>query len=282
MSPTRRFRVTRSSPGPASLGGVRTAIIAESFLPNMNGVTHSLLRVLDHLADRGDDVLVIAPGTRRDGPKEVAGARIVRVPSIALPKYRRVRVAPGGVARIRRLLQRFAPDVVHLASPFVLGWRGVLAAQDLGLPSVAVYQTEVPAYAARYGMRGLETALWNHVRTIQQHSSLTLAPSSYAVDQLTDLGVEDVRLWARGVDSTRCHPSRRCAAFRAAAGVSEGGAGPEVVVGFVGRLAAEKQIEDLRVLSDLPSVRVVIVGEGPQQERLRRLLPRAHFTGFLG
>src|SRR5699024_2683616 len=143
MSPTRRFRVTRSSPGPASLGGVRTAIIAESFLPNMNGVTHSLLRVLDHLADRGDDVLVIAPGTRRAAPAEVASVGIVRAPSLARPKYRRVRVAPGGVPRIRRLLQRFAPDVVHLASPFVLGWRGVLAAEALGLVAGDGWQTEV-------------------------------------------------------------------------------------------------------------------------------------------
>src|SRR5699024_8572926 len=149
MSLTRRLRVTRSSPGPASLGVVRVAIIAESFLPNMNGVTHSLLRVLDHLADRGDEVLVIAPGTRRDAPKEVAGARTASVPPIALPNSRRLRAGPGGVSRIRRLLQRLAPHVVHLASPFVLGWRGVLPAQPLGLPTVAIYQTEVPAYAAR-------------------------------------------------------------------------------------------------------------------------------------
>src|SRR5690625_6242627 len=112
MAPTRRFRVTRSSPGPASLGGVRTAIIAESFLPNMNGVTHSLLRVLDHLADRGDDVIVTAPCTRRDGPKAVAAARIVTVPSTALPMYRRLRVAPAVVPRTRRLLQPFAPDAI--------------------------------------------------------------------------------------------------------------------------------------------------------------------------
>lgn len=261
---------------------VRVAVIAESFLPQMNGVSHSLLRVLDHLAERGDDALVIAPGSRGDRPREVSGARIVRVPSFAMPKYRKVRVAPGGVARIRRLLADFDPDVVHVASPFVLGWRGVLAAQDLGIPSVAVYQTEVPAYAARYGMRGLEAVLWNHVRSIHQHASLTLAPSSYTVGQLTDLGVADVRLWARGVDSSRFDPSHRSTAFRAKVGVSEDDTGPEVVVGFVGRLAVEKQVEDLRVLSSIPHVKLVIVGEGPQKERLRRLLPDAHFTGFLG
>lgn len=261
---------------------VRVAVIAESFLPQMNGVTHSLLRVLDHLAERGDEAIVIAPGSRRDRPREVAGTRILRVPSFAMPRYRKVRVAPGGVAPIRRLLRDFEPDVVHVASPFVLGWRGVLAAQDLGLPSVAVYQTEVPAYAARYGMRGLEHLLWNHVRNIHQRASLTLAPSSYTIDQLTGVGVKDVKLWARGVDSTRFDPTHRSAAFRAKVGVSDDGHGPEVVVGFVGRLAVEKQVEDLRVVADIPGVRLVIVGEGPQKERLRRVLPQAHFTGFLG
>lgn len=257
-------------------------MIAESFLPQMNGVTHSLLRVLDHLAERGDEAIVIAPGTRSDRPRAVAGAPIVRVPSISLPAYRKVRVAPGGVARIRRLLRDFAPDVVHIASPFVLGWRGVLAAQDLGLPSVAVYQTEVPAYAARYGLHGLEPMLWNHVRNIHQRASLTLAPSSYTIDQLTGLGVQNVHLWARGVDATRFDPGHRSPVFRARAGVSDDGNGPEVVVGFVGRLAVEKQVEDLRAIADLPGVRLVVVGEGPQKERLRRLLPQAQFTGFLG
>ena len=248
----------------------------------MNRSPTGLLRVLDHLAERGDEAIVIAPGSRGDRPREVAGARVLRVPSFAMPKYRKVRVAPAESPGSGGLLADFDPDVVHVASPFVLGWRGVLAAQDLGIPSVAVYQTEVPAYAARYGMRGLETVLWNHVRNIHQHASLTLAPSSYTVDQLTGIGVSDVRLWARGVDSSRFDPTHRSASFRAKVGVSANGTGPEVVVGFVGRLAVEKQVEDLRILSSVPNVKLVIVGEGPQKDRLRRLLPDAHFTGFLG
>ena len=76
---------------------MRVAIIAESFLPQTNGVVHTVVRVLEHLAERGDDVIVIAPGTRHDSPTELSGARIVRVPSFAMPKYRKVRVAPGGV-----------------------------------------------------------------------------------------------------------------------------------------------------------------------------------------
>ncbi|RAE30433.1 alpha-mannosyltransferase, partial [Burkholderia multivorans] len=186
-------------------------------------------------------------------------------------------VAPGGVTRIRRLLERFSPDVVHLASPCVLGWRGVLAAQSLGLPTVAIYQTEVPAYAARYGMHGIEAVLWTHVRNLHQHASLTLAPSSYTIDQLRRLGVAEVDHWARGVDSTRFDPSHRSEQWRRS--VAPNG---ERIIGFVGRLAAEKQVEDLAVLADIPDAKLVIVGDGPWRAKLERLLPSAHFTGFLG
>lgn len=261
--------------------GVRVAIVAESFLPQMNGVVHSIVRVIEHLAERGDEVLVIAPGSGGtsciSGNSPVSGATVAHVPSFAMPRYRKVRLAPGGVPRVRRLLERFAPDVVHLASPFVLGWRGILASQELGLPSVAIYQTEVPAYAARYGLPGVETMLWSHVRNIHQRASLTLAPSSYTIGQLESHGVENLRLWARGVDSTRFDPSHRCSQWRAR--MAPGG---EKIIGYVGRLAAEKQVEDLAALADLPGSRLVIVGEGPQRRRLQQMLPNAVFTGFLG
>ena len=90
----------------------------------MNGVTHSILRVLEHLQERGDEVLVIAPSTQDTGtPNEVYGAHVHRLPSVPLAGYANVRVAMGGVYRVKRILAGYAPDVVHLASPFVLGWR---------------------------------------------------------------------------------------------------------------------------------------------------------------
>src|SRR5699024_4109570 len=129
----------------------------------------------------------------------------------------------------------------------------------------------------RYGMHGLEAMLWNHVRNIHQHASLTLAPSSYTIDQLSDLGVAEVALWARGVDSSRFDPGHRSEAWRRT--VAPNG---QKIIGYAGRLAAEKQVEDLAALTDVPGARLVIVGDGPWRTRLARALPEAHFTGFLG
>jgi phosphatidylinositol alpha 1,6-mannosyltransferase len=253
---------------------MRVALLAESFLPHMNGVTGSVLQVLRHLEREGHEALVIAPGVG-DGAS-VHGARTALLRSVPLPSYPEVRVAFARTAYLSRMLRDFAPDVIHLASPFVLGWQGVATADALGVPSVAVYQTDVAAYAERYGVPGMAPLVSRHVARLHRRATLTLAPSSPAAAQLAALGIDRVRRWGRGVDSERFAPGRRSERWRRQ--VAPG----EILVGYVGRLAPEKQVEDLVALDGLPGVRLVIVGDGPSRARLEALLPGAIFTGFLG
>lgn len=256
----------------------------------MNGVTHSVLRVLEHLRTAGHQVIVLAPATdplqviptvelldgASAGCPVLDGIRIHRLPAVPLTGYPEVRLAAGSTSRVRRILRRFGPDVVHLASPFVLGRRGVQAAHQLGLPSVAIYQTEIPGYAARYGAPFLEEILWGHVQSLHNLATTTLAPSSFAIDQLHEHGVQRVHLWRRGVDAVRFDPRKRDEAWHRRIG------GGRTLIGYVGRLAPEKQVEDLERLDALPGSRLVIVGSGPDEPALRRRLPDAHFTGFQG
>ncbi|MFW6188280.1 MAG: glycosyltransferase, partial [Actinomycetota bacterium] len=95
------------------------------------------------------------------------------------------------------------------------------------------------------------------------------------VRQLTGHGVRDVHLWRRGVDTARFAPRHRDEQWRQEVG------GGRRIVGYVGRIAPEKQVEDLAAVADLPGTRLVVVGSGPEEEVLRRRLPHAHFTGRL-
>ncbi len=122
------------------------AIVTESFLPQINGVTNSVLRVCEQLHRQGHEALVVAPGS---GPTEWAGVPVVRTPSIPMCGYRDFRLA----MRFREMtatLREFAPHVVHLASPARLGAQGAAAARRLGVPSIAVYQTDLAGFARRY------------------------------------------------------------------------------------------------------------------------------------
>ncbi|MDF2555878.1 MAG: glycosyltransferase, partial [Microbacterium sp.] len=240
----------------------------------MNGVTNSVLHVLRHLAAEGHEALVIAPRTA-ETVDAVAGARTELLTSLPLPSYPQVRVVFARVARIAGILREFRPDVVHLASPFVLGWQGVLAADALRTASVAVYQTDVVAYAQRYGLPHATAIASSHVARLHRRATLTLAPSTSSLQQLEDLGVDRLRGWARGVDGERFTPDRRDEAWRAR--VAPG----ERIIGYVGRLAPEKQVEDLAVLERIPGARLVIVGDGPSRAALERRMPRAVFLGHL-
>lgn len=255
---------------------MRVLIITETFLPHMNGVTGTVLHVAEHLGDTGDEVMVIAPGTKGTST-DPAGLAVQRLRSVSLPRYPQMRVATALTSTVAKAIRSFNPDVVHLAAPILLGWQAVTVCQQLNIPTVAVYQTDVPDYAARYGLPGFENILWNHVARIHRKASLTLAPSSHSISQLEAAGVPRIKRWGRGVDLKRFSPLRRDEAWRRTVAPND-----ETIVGYVGRLAPEKQVEDLRVLQDIPGVKVVIVGDGPEMPRLKALLPHAAFVGFLG
>ncbi|QWF79853.1 GDP-mannose-dependent alpha-mannosyltransferase [Amycolatopsis sp. CA-230715] len=249
---------------------VRVAIVTESFLPQVNGVTNSVLRVVEHLRERAHDVLVIAPGA---GPGEYRGAPVVRIPALELPV---VNSLPIGLPTrtVLTAMTRFRPDVVHLASPFVVGARGLAAARRLRVPSVAVYQTDIAGFATAYGLGLGARAAWRWVRRLHSKADRTLAPSTDSMAELRDHGVPRVHRWGRGVDIGQFSPEHGDPALRA-----ELAPHGELLVGFVGRLAPEKEVDRLAALDGVDGVRVVVVGDGPDLENLRERLPGAAFLG---
>ncbi len=257
---------------------MRVAIVAESFLPHVNGVSNSVVRILEHLRRTGHEALVIAPDTPPGQPpadRVHDGIRVHRVPSRMFPK---VTTLPLGVPtpRLTSVLREFNPDVVHLASPALLGWGGVRAARRLGVPTVAVYQTDVPGFAASYGIGITTRAAWAWFRHLHRLADRTLAPSSATMETLVSHGIPRVHHWARGVDVMGYAPSARDEALR-----RQWSPRGKPIVGFVGRLAPEKHVERLVGLAADDAVQLVIVGEGVDRAKLQSAMPTAVFTGAL-
>ncbi|MEV5879237.1 glycosyltransferase family 1 protein [Streptomyces sp. NPDC052101] len=252
---------------------MRVVIVTESFPPDVNGVAHCALQTARHLVDRGHHPLVVAPAPAPgSGPDTDAPCPVVRIPSLPLPGYPQVRVALPS-RRLAAALVEHRADVVHLASPFVLGVRGMAAAARLGIPAVAVYQTDLAGYARTYMGAG-EAAAWRRIRSVHAAADRTLAPSSAALGDLEAHGVPRVRLWPRGVDTVRFRPDLRDEALR-----RELAPNGELIVGYVGRLAPEKHVELLAGVCGLPGVKVVVVGDGPSHAHLTEALPGAVFLG---
>jgi phosphatidylinositol alpha 1,6-mannosyltransferase len=245
---------------------MRVAVVSESFLPTVNGVTTSVCRVLEQLAAAGHEAMVISPAAPKS-PSSYAGFPVHTVPAMAYRQF------PVGLPnpQVARLLADFRPDVLHAASPFLLGAQAITAASRLGVASVAIYQTDVAGYARRNRLGLAVNAAWRLLRWVHEGATLTLAPSTSSLADLEVAGVERLARWGRGVDIERYHPNNRMSplARRYREFLSPNG---EVVVGYIGRIAPEKQVERLRCLRGIPGMRVAVVGDGPAMPAVQKAL----------
>lgn len=239
---------------------MKVVIVSESFLPQINGVTNSVIRVARHQRDLGHDVAIIAP--TRPGT-HFEGIPVYNVPSIPLVKF-----AVGIPSLVLNgLLEQLAPDILHVASPFALGAQAIAYADRNNIPSVAVYQTDISGYLHRYGMALAKPVIDRFVVSTHNSATLTLAPTPNSRDLLQTMGVTNVAVWGRGVALEDFHPNKKLTseAMHLRQRLAPNG---EHVIGYVGRLAAEKQVERFRELTDIPNTQIVIVGDGPDRSRL--------------
>lgn len=258
---------------------LRVAIVTESFLPSVNGVTNSILRILDTFKQQGHEALIIAPtkpnansssAARIDAIGEIThthylGFEVIKTASLPVMQF--PMAIPG--LWLQQALEDFNPDVIHVAAPFMLGGQAIAAANRLGIPTVAIYQTDLSGYMDRYNLSFARPILDKLVQTIHTPATMNLAPTPEGAKYLSDLGVPKVDVWGRGVDLDLYHPNRKFdePVKKLKAHYAPNG---ETVIGYVGRIAAEKQVHRFAELFDIPNTRFVIVGDGPERARLEQ------------
>ena len=162
---------------------MRTALVAESFFPAVDGTTTTVKAVVDRLVDHGHEVLVIAPAP---GLTSYRGCRVARIQSRE----------PVG-AQVRAELEAFAPDLVHVTSPDTVGRKALKHAGRLGIRTLIVQQTPVSHLAAER---------WR--TKVADRSDRVLVTPTWMRERLGDLGV-DAGLWAPGVDTVAFGPQLR-------------------------------------------------------------------------
>lgn len=247
---------------------MKIALFTETFLPKIDGIVTRLRHTVEHLQRNGDRVLVFSPD---GGLREYKGAKIHGVSGIPLPMYPELKLAIPRPS-IRRALERFKPDLIHVVNPAVLGVGGIYYAKTLNIPLVASYHTHLPQYLQHYGLGSLEGLLWELLKLAHNQAQLNLCTSTAMVNELVAHGIERVDLWQRGVDTEMFQPYLASEQMRSR--LSQGHPDKPLLL-YVGRVSPEKQIDQIKpVLEAIPEARLAIVGDGPHREALE-----AHFAG---
>lgn len=247
---------------------MRVTLVSETYMPQINGVSRTLGRLVDHCRAQGDRVQLLVPRYEEEvADGEGVERRCWR--GLSLPFYREVRLPLVTPRRMRRVLGDFAPQVVHIATEGPLGWAALRACRQLGLPVVSSYHTNFAQYLSSYRLGGLEPVAWRYLRWFHNASMATMCPTPTIRDMLLQQGFENLEIWGRGVDTRLFDGARRSAAWRRELGIGE----DEVVAVYVGRLAPEKNLQLLmdawqRRAGGGPD-RLLLVGDGPSGAALR-------------
>jgi glycosyltransferase involved in cell wall biosynthesis len=267
---------------------MRVLYCTDTYPPQVNGVSIVTAVSVGGLSRSGWTCAVAAPRypsamqAASPEPAPAADCELHGFPSVAAPFYPEIRLARPRVAELGRLISRFQPDLVHCETEFGIGWAGRAAAARAGVPVVSSYHTDFARYTEAYGARWLRGAVTRYIGRFHRSSRRVYTPSHAAREDLLRLGVRDVEVWGRGVDTELFHPGRRSEALRAALGM-----GSRYTFLYVGRLAAEKRaaqvIDAFRVASEmLPQgvIHLILAGTGPKEADLRAAAPPG--VDFLG
>jgi glycosyltransferase involved in cell wall biosynthesis len=256
---------------------MRIALFTETFLPKTDGIVNTLCHLLDHLARRGHASLLFAPA---GGPTRYAQTPVVGLSALPFPLYPEIRLVPPTVDVDARL-RAFSPDLIHVVNPVSLGVAGLRHARQLGVPVAASYQTDLPGFAARWGLGLFSDLLWGYLRWVHDQADLNFCPSRFTLQELASRGFRNLRVWGRGVDTDRFFLRQASTGWRAR--LSGGHPNAPLII-TVGRLAPEKRIAMLRpVIDTLPQARLAVIGDGPTRWMLESQFAGTPtiFTGYL-
>ena len=269
---------------PAPRHSRRLAVVTETYPPEVNGVAMSMARVVDGLNRRNHDVQLIRPrqparlAVQAGAPR--ADVEEVLTKGLPVPLYPNLRMGVPSKRSLVKLWSLHRPDVVHIATEGPLGWSALQAAQHLSLPVTSDYRTNFHAYGKHYRLGLFSKPIMGYLRKFHNRCDATMVPTDTMRMQLAERGFERLAVVGRGVDAQRFDPARRSAAMR-----ESWGAGPDdLVLGYVGRLAPEKNLGVVlaayeAVKAVQPRARLVFVGDGPMRAELAARAPEAVFAG---
>lgn len=260
---------------------MRVAIFTGNYNHIRDGVSLTLNRLVSYLQRNGVDVLIFGPTIPEPAFDHVG--KLIAVPSIEMPGRPEYRITTGFPKDARKHLEAFNPDLIHLATPDILGIKALRWAERNNVPLVSSYHTHFSSYLKYYKLSIFVPFLWKFLGWFYGKCKQVYVPSESMAEILVEKNIKaNLKIWERGINSQLFNPDKKSMEWRRNHGFKD----DDIVVTFVSRLVWEK---NLRIFADIVNqlkakyskVKALVVGEGPAQQEMMELLPKAVFTGFL-
>ncbi|TNF38891.1 MAG: glycosyltransferase family 1 protein [Gammaproteobacteria bacterium] len=258
---------------------MRISLVTETYTPEINGVAKTLARLVSVLRERGHSVHIIRPRQKNEDHR--TDYHLTHIDGLPIPGYSGLQFGLPAGSKLYRLWRSETPDIIYVATEGPLGWSAVKTANKLNIPVISGFHTNFHSYSRHYKLGWLEPLIFSYLKHFHNKTTCTLAPSPELVKQLKKRGIENAQLFSRGIDSVMYHPLHRNNELRRSWQVVDESI---PIALYVGRIAAEKNInlviETYKAMQEYrPQLRLVMVGDGPLLNKLRKQHPDIIFTG---
>ena len=258
------------------------AVVTETYPPDINGVAHTLSKIVEGLQLKGHELWLIRPKHQAsDRAQSKAGYQETLVKGLPIPFYKQLRMGLPAKRELTRLWSKQRPDIVHIATEGPLGWSALQVARKMKLPVSTDFRTNFHAYSQHYGIGWLSGAIMAYLKKFHNSAQATMVPTAQLQSELDNAGFKHLSVVPRGVDTDFFSPEHRSSSLRAQWGAN----GDTRVLVYVGRLAAEKNLKLViqtyrRLKAQHADIKLVLVGDGPMRESLQSDHPDILFAGF--
>ncbi len=261
-------------------------IVTETFSPDVNGVAMTLGKLVSGLSVAGHKLQLVCPETQASSGRGLAdfpdGISYYPVKGIPIPRYTEARFGLPSKSILKELWNSECPDIIYVATEGPLGWSAIHLAKKYGIPVISGFHTNFHSYSRHYGVGLIEWVVAKYLVRLHNKSTLTLTPTRAQKDKLNTMGIKNVAVLSRGVDTKLFSSAKRSLSLRLSWGVNNE---HEPVLLYVGRMAAEKNL-DLAIKAYQAmykkdkQLKFVLVGDGPLLNKLQQENPKFIFAGM--
>jgi glycosyltransferase involved in cell wall biosynthesis len=229
---------------------LRIALVTDAWAPQISGVVTTMANTARVLGELGHEVDLVTPEGFRTAP---------------CPGYAEIRLSLKPKRKVFRMLEGFRPDAIHIATEGPLGHAARRWCLDGAFPFATSYHTQFPEYVRLRAPIPLRVT-YAYLRRFHRPAHATLVRTKTQKELLKSRGFTHLKVWPGAVDTQLFRPRGKEALCL-----------PRPIAMYMGRVAVEKGIGAFLGL-ELPGSKVV-VGGGPDLDKLRHRHPGAHFLG---
>ena len=251
---------------------LKIAIVTDTWAPEINGVAHSLLQLCKGLQQQGNSIFLIRP-EQSESCQDFRPDQECLVRAQSIPKYSGLQFGWPQLIKLSKALKKAQVDIVHIVTEGPLGFAMLQLARSLQIPVSSGFHSAFHDFSRFFDLAFLMKPVQHYLRWFHNNTQLTCVPSQDTADALHRLGFScPLVVVGRGVDHSRFSPSHYRAKLRQQWQADE----HTRVMLYVGRLSPEKEVDVLisayrSMLAMDARTKLVIVGDGPDRERLMQL-----------